>query len=206
MSIWELILGGVLGSSVTALLFYFQKPPAPKIIKDEEEIVRLQHQLKETEPLQKKLKDALEKKESYKKLALIHHQEIERLKEENSAFSSDNLAKVRRIAELEMYVEDPQAFSHPDKEMEFLYKQLKVQLEEKCKAFEGLRAELLQSENKLALLQKEHEENPVLDQIKALQEEKQKLETEVTSCQELITNLSTKKKRGQKSSGSVRKA
>ena len=98
-----------------------------------------------------------------------------------------------------------EVFSHPDKEMEFLYKQLKVQLEEKCKAFDSLRDELLQAENKIALLQKEHEENPVLDQIKALQEEKQRLETEVVSCQELITKLSTKKKRSQKPPVSARK-
>jgi hypothetical protein len=201
MNIWEVVLGCFLGSSVTALLFYFQKPTPPQIIKDEEEILRLQRQLKETESLQKRVEDATQKKESYKKLVDIHHQEIERLKEENLAFNNDNLSKLRRIAELEMYVEDPTLFSHSDKEMEFLYKQLKIQFQEKCKELEGLRSELLQTENKLILVQKEREENSLcLNQLKTLGEEKQKLEAEVLACQELITKLSVKKKKNSRKS------
>jgi len=194
MNLWEIALGCLLGSSGTIALFYFQKSPAPQIVKDEEEVKHLEQKLtalsQEIEPLQKNLHDALERKESYKKLLDIHQCEIERLKTDHQKLLTENITKSQRIAQLELYLEDPTVFSHPDKELEFLHKQLKVQYEEKCKAFEELRSHLLEAENRYITLQKELEEipsSPDLAHLKALEEEKQRLE-------ELVTQLSVKKR------------
>ncbi len=108
---WEIVLGCLIGSSGTLLFFYFQKPPAPQIVKDEAEILKLREQLaqmpKELEPLQKKLKEAFDKKESYKKLADVHKLEVERLTQDNAKFIDESLSKGRRVAELELYLENP---------------------------------------------------------------------------------------------------
>jgi hypothetical protein len=214
--IWWMGVGATMGVGFFAILSSFQK--GETVVKPELEGVQasLEAQVKAAqaavekeindrktlaETFRRKQQEAHEKCEAYKKLVDVHQFENGKLKQEAKAMSDDLLAKTRRISELELYLEDPKALPHADKELEFLYQQLKKQLEEKSRLLDQTRSELLQSENKLITLQKEHEEktrevsvqeNIFMRQLAEVEEEKQKAEAELASVQQLVTELTAK--------------
>lgn len=222
-SLWWLGVGSTMGISLFAVLSSFQKTEIPEIKSEPQgEVASLQTQLKTaqsnlekeiaeqsrlSDAFRKKLHEAHEKCESYKKLVDVHQFEIDKLRQENKMMSEESLVKTRRITELELYLEDPKALPNGDKELEFLYNQLKKQFEEKSRLLDHTRVELFQVENKLLTLQKEHEEKncelstnelSLAQQLAQVEEEKQKLESELTAVQALVTELSAKKKRAPK--------
>lgn len=219
-SLWWLGIGSTMGIGLFAVLSSFQKTETPELKPEPAgEITSFQTQLKTaqsslekeigersrlSDTFRKKLHEAHEKCESYKKLVDVHQFEIDKLRQENKMMSEEVLVKTRRITELELYLEDPKALPNGDKELEFLYGQLKKQFEEKSRILDHTRVELFQVENKLLTLQKEHEEKnrevntselSLAQQLAQVEEEKQKLESELTAVQELVTQLSAKKKR-----------
>jgi hypothetical protein len=194
-TVFSVVLGLCIGLSLFAIVYSMQKeaPPPPS---DNQETARLQDQIKaihsqaseEIEALSKKLKLAQEKCDSYKKLVDVHQVEIEKQRLENQRFIDESLAKGRKISELQLFLEDPKAFS--EAEAELFYKN---QLEDKS-------SQISQFENKLINLQSEVEEKEAALTKKLLesQQEKVRLETELASMQDLVTKLSVKKKSNKK--------
>jgi|GEM_PF-4762986 hypothetical protein len=200
---WWILLGVVIGFAGSTLLFLLQKPAPPKIVEvikeDTSKLERLQAQAgQEIEKLRKKLQEGSEKVEAYQKLIQVHEAEIGRLQKEKESSSQELLTKGRRVAELELYVEDPQALLQGSSEHEFLYHQLKLQFEEKEEMLQQAHATLLDTENRLkAAEEKTHEptqtELTLTRQLTELAGEKERIETELTSVQQLVTQLSQKK-------------
>jgi len=216
-SLWWLVLGCVMGGALSLTLLSSQEAandPA-ELQKYKDRISALEQHLgaaeskllqqqeewgKERERVQKKLQEASEKCDAYKRLADVQQAESERLREEAVRRSESLLAKGRRLAELELYLEDPKIFPQ---EGEFLFDQLKQQVEEKTQALELARAEKFLVETKLIALQKQveaqmhddsgHAESLQRD-LKTVQEEKDILQTELFSIQELVSEISEKKK------------
>lgn len=191
----SVVLGLCMGLSLFAMIFSLQKeaPPPPS---NKEETVKLQDQIKaihaqaseEIDTVSKKLKTAQEKCDSYKKLVDVHQIEIEKQRLENQRFIDESLSKGRKIAELQLFLEDPKAFSEADTELFY-----KNQLEEKS-------SQISQFENKLINLQGEVEEKEAALTQKLLEshQEKARLENELASMQDLVTKLSVKKKTSKK--------
>jgi hypothetical protein len=198
-----LTLGCFVGFGVAKVLFLFQKQTPPKIVEvvkeDRTKIEELQSQAaQEMQRLGKKLQEAAEKTESYKKLIEVHQFENGKLRNEKQQGSDELLAKTRRLAELELYLEEPAALPIGDRKHEFLYNQMKLQFEEKDVMLQQVRASLLAAEDRLKELEeKTSEPTPteltLSQQLTELANEKDKLESELTSVQELVTELSQKK-------------
>lgn len=188
-------LGLCMGLSLFAILFSLQKeaPPPPS---DKEAMAKLQSEIKlieahasqEIETVSKNLKASQEKCDSYKKLVDVHQVEIEKQYLENQRFIDESLSKGRKIAELQLFLEDPKAFSEADTELFY-----KNQLEEKS-------SQISQFENKLINLQSDVEEKEAALTQKLLEahQEKARMESELASMQELVTKLSVKKKSNKK--------
>jgi chromosome segregation ATPase len=156
----------------------------------------------ETKKLQQKLVRAEERCTSYQKLVDVHQAEIEQLKREGSQMGQQVIEKDRKIAELELAKLAPDLFDAEKRQTESSYRELKKQFEEKFQALEQARTRLFSVESQLLAAQKEKEEqsrqfNPaestLIHQLKQTEEEKKKLETELASLQQIVSELSVSK-------------
>jgi chromosome segregation ATPase len=156
----------------------------------------------EAKKLQQKLTRAEERCTSYQKLVDVHQAEIEQLKREGSQMGQLVIEKDRKVAELELAKLEPDLFDAEKRQTESSNRELKKQFEEKSQALEQARTRLFSVESQLLAAQKEKEEqscqlNPsestLIHQLKQTEEEKKKLETELASLQQIVSELSLTK-------------
>jgi hypothetical protein len=162
----------------------------------------------EGKKLQQKLVRAEERCTSYQKLVDVHQAEIEQLKREGSQLGQLVIEKDRKVAELELAKLEPDLFDAEKRQTESSYRELKKQFEEKSQALEQTRTRLFSVESQFLAAQKEKEEqscqlNPsestLIHQLKQTEEEKKKLEAELASLQQIVSELSlTKSKTSRK--------
>ncbi len=170
----------------------------------------------ESQKLQQKLARAEERCTSYQKLVDVHQAEIEQLKREGTQMGQQVIEKDRKVAELELAKLAPDLFDAEKRQTESSYRELKKQFEEKSQALEQARILLFSVESQLLGAQKEKEElsrqpNPaestLIHQLEQTEEEKKKLESELASLQQIVSELSltkgkTTRKKVAKESGS----
>ena len=138
-SLWWLLLGNTMGLGLFTALFSYLKLEEKIIQAPKTDITIVQHleqklaeqnklfsaQIEETG---RKLLKTQEKFAAAQKLVAVHAAEVETLKREKLVFSDEILLKTRRIAELELYLEDPKSVPTGENEYIFLYEQAKKQL------------------------------------------------------------------------------
>jgi hypothetical protein len=156
----------------------------------------------ESKKLQQKLTRAEERCTSYQKLVDVHQAEIGQLKRESSQMGQLVIEKERKVAQLELAKLEPDLFDAEKRQTESAYRELKKQFEEKSQALEQARTRLFSVESQLLAAQKDQEEqsrqlNPsestLIHQLKQTEEEKKKLETELASLQQIVSELSLTK-------------
>lgn len=156
----------------------------------------------ESKKLQQKLTRAEERCTSYQKLVDVHQAEIGQLKREGSQMGQLVIEKDRKVAELELAKLEPDLFDAEKRQTESSYRELKKQFEEKSQALEQARARLFSAESQLLAAQREKEEqsrqpspaeSTLIHQLKQTEEEKKKLETELVSLQQIVSELSMSK-------------
>ncbi len=156
----------------------------------------------EGKKLQQKLVRAEERCTSYQKLVDVHQNEIDQLKREGSQMGQQVIEKDRKVAELELAKLAPDLFDAEKRQTESSYRELKKQFEEKSQALEQARNRLFSAESQLLTVQKEKEEqsrqpdsaeSTLIHQLKQTEEEKKKLETELASLQQIVSELSLTK-------------
>ena len=156
----------------------------------------------ESKKLQQKLTRAEERCTSYQKLVDVHQAEIQQLQREGSQMGQLVIEKDRKVAQLELAKLEPDLFDAEKRQTESSYRELKKQFEEKSQALEQARGRLFSVESQMLTAQKETEEqslqlNPsestLIHQLKQTEEEKKKLETELASLQQIVSELSLAK-------------
>jgi phage-related tail protein len=161
----------------------------------------------EAKKLQQKLLRAEERCTSYQKLVDVHQNELDQTKHEGGQLGQQVIAKERKIAELQLARMEPELFDMEKRQTESSYRELKKQFEEKSQALDQARIRLFRVESELLLFQKEKEEqarlpNPaestLILQLKQTEEEKKKLETELVSLQQIVSELSLAKSKTRK--------
>ena len=169
---------------------------------------------RESQKMQQKLVRSEERCSSYQKLVDVHQGEIDKLKHEGGLLGQQLIEKDRKIAELQLAKLEPDLFDAEKRQTESSYRELKKQFEEKSQALEQTRSRLYRVENEVLALQKEKEEqtrnvNPaeatLIDQLKQTEEEKKKLETELVSLQQIVSELSLLKTKPSKKKTSAPK-
>jgi chromosome segregation ATPase len=151
---------------------------------------------------QQKLVRAEERCTSYQKLVDVHQAEIAQLKREGNQLGLQVIEKDRKVAEFELAKLAPDLFDAEKRQTESSYRELKKQFEEKSQALEQARTRLFSVESQLLGVQKEKEEqsrqpnsaeSTLIHQLKQTEEEKKKLETELASLQQIVSELSLAK-------------
>lgn len=215
ISIWSAGVGVALGAGLFLALITFksEEVPAPPEQQNNPWQVRfldLQAQTNltienlnvEAKKLQQKLVRAEERCTSYQKLVDVHQGEIDQLKREGNQLGLQVIEKDRKVAEFELSKLVPDLFDAEKRQTESSYRELKKQFEEKSQALEQARHRLFSAESQLIAVQKEKEEqsrqpNPadstLIQQLKQTEEEKKKLETELASLQQIVSELSLTK-------------
>ena len=93
---------------------------------------------------------------------------------------------------------NPQALPHPDQELEFFFRQLKQQVEQKSNLLDQVHLELVRIENKLISFQRQYEEKTgdvsdtevvLIRQLFKVEEEKQQVEIELSDVHQLVFQL-----------------
>jgi len=157
----------------------------------------------EAKKLQQKHLRAEERCTSYQKLVDVHQGEIDQIKRENSQLGQQVIENDRKIAEFQLARLEPDLFDAEKRQTESSYRELKKQFDEKSHALEQARIRLFNVESDLLTLQKEKEEqsrlpnsseSTLINQLKQTEEEKKKLETELVSLQQIVSELSLAKK------------
>ncbi len=183
-SLWWLLLGNTMGLGLFTALFSYLKLDEKIIQAPKTDITIVQHleqklaeqnklfsaQIDETG---RKLLKTQEKFAAAQKLVAVHAAEVETLKREKLAFSDEILLKTRRIAELELYLEDPKSVPTGENEYVFLYEQAKKQI-----------TDMEQERNTL--------ESTLAQKILQVEEEKRDLENKLLSIQEKAASIKKK--------------
>ncbi len=212
LSIWSAGVGIALGVGLFLALITSkpETPPAPPVEQNNPWQVRfldLQTQTNQTteglnseiKKLQQKLLRSEERCTSYQKLVDVHQGEIHQLKSESGQLGQHVIEKERKIAELQLARLEPDLFDAEKRQTESSFRELKKQFDEKSQALDQTRVHLFRVESELLLFQKEKEEqnrmpNPseatLIHQLKQTEEEKKKLETELVSLQQIVSELS----------------
>ncbi len=186
-TLWWLMLGNAMGLGLFTALFSYLKLEekiiqAPKtditIVQHLEQKIAEQHKLfsAQIEETTRKLLKTQEKFAAAQKLVAVHAAEVETLKREKLVLSDEILLKTRRIAELELYLEDPKSVPSGENEYVFLYEQAKKQL-----------VDLEQERNIL--------ETTLAHKILQVEEEKRGLESQLLSIQEQAAKKKTVSKK-----------
>jgi chromosome segregation ATPase len=154
---------------------------------------------REVQKMQQRLVRADERCLSYQKLVDVHQTEIDKLKLESGQLGQHLIEKDRKIAELQLARIEPDLFDAEKRQTESSYRELKKQFDEKSQALDQARIRLFHVESELLAFQKEREEqtrilNPaeatLIQQLQQTEEEKKKLETELVSLQQIVSELS----------------
>jgi hypothetical protein len=102
---------------------------------------------------------------------------------------------------------EPELFDTEKRQTEISFRELKKQFEEKSNILDQTRSKLFRADSELLALKKEKEDelrrvNPteltLIDQLTKAEEEKKKLETELFSLQQLVSELSLLKPKKKK--------
>lgn len=154
---------------------------------------------REVQKMQQRLVRADERCLSYQKLVDVHQTEIDKLKLENGQLGQHLIEKERKIAELQLARIEPDLFDAEKRQTESSYRELKKQFDEKSQALDQARIRLFRVESEMLAFQKERDEqarivNPaeatLIHQLQQTEEEKKKLETELVSLQQIVSELS----------------
>ena len=222
ISIWSAGVGIALGVGLFLAVITSKPEAAPALLEQQNNpwqvrFLDLQAQTNltlenlnaEAKKLQQKLVRAEERCTSYQKLVDVHQAEMEQLKREGSQIGQQLIEKERKVAQLELAKLEPDLFDAEKRETESSYRELKKQFEEKSEALEQARTRLFSVESQLLAAQKEKEEqafllspaeSTLIQQLKQTEDEKKKLETELASLQQIVSELSlskTKRKKAQ---------
>jgi DNA repair exonuclease SbcCD ATPase subunit len=211
-SLWSLGIGIAVGCGLIATLFAFQTKTSPP----SSDTAQWQHRLKEQETqsahlidqlnreiqkLQQKLVRTEDRCSSYQKLVDVHQAEIDKTRQERTHLSELVIQKDKKLAELQLARLEPDLFDTDKRQKESSFRELKKQFEEKSTVLDQTRARLFRIENELLALQKEKEEGAreisasemtLIGQMKQMEDENKKMETELVSLQQLISELSSK--------------
>ena len=226
ISLWSSGIGIALGSALFLILTSFKTEALPAPIESNNPWQARYHDLdaqtkqtidelkRESQKVQQKLVRAEERCASYQKLVDVHQGEIDKLKHEGGQLGVHLVEKDRKIAELQLAKLEPDLFDAEKRQTESAYRELKKQFDEKTQTLEQTRVRLFRIENEVLTLQKEREEqsrnvNPaeatLIDQLKQTEEEKKKLETELVSLQQIVSELSLLKNKPSKKKASAPK-
>ncbi len=197
LSLWSAGLGLAfgLGSFVA-----FTKSEKPVPVDNSKELQIQENLNKEVQKLQQKLMRAEERCLSYQKLVEVHQSEIQLLAEQKDWLGEQVIEKERRANELFLARTEPDLFDVDKRQIEISHRELKKQFQEKSEALDAARARLFHVENELLSLQKQIEEEAhlpssseinLIQQLKLAEEEKKKLELELFSLQQIVSNLSS---------------
>jgi len=154
---------------------------------------------REVQKMEQRLVRADERCLSYQKLVEVHQTEIDKLKLESGQLGQHLIEKDRKIAELQLARIEPDLFDAEKRQTESSYRELKKKFDEKSQALEQARIRLFRLESEVLALQKERDEqarmvNPaeatLIQQLQQTEEEKKKLETELVSLQQIVSELS----------------
>jgi chromosome segregation ATPase len=219
ISLWSAGVGIALGVGLFVLITAF-KPDAPAPTAEQQNpwegrFHDLETQSSQTidglnreiQKQQQKLARAEERCLSYQKLVDVHQNEIDKSKQDNAQMGQHVIEKDRQLKELQLARIEPDLFDAEKRQAESSHRELKKQFEEKSQALDQARIRLFRAESELLLLQKEKEEqtrifNPseskLIDQLKYAEDEKKKLESELVSLQQLVSELSSSKSPTQK--------
>ena len=220
LSFWSAGLGMALGVGLF-LVILVHKPEEKKVQPEEQnnpwqlKFLELQSQTNQTvedlntenKRLQQKQFRAEERCTSYQKLVDVHQGEIDQLKKDAIGLGQQLIEKERKIAELQLARLEPDLFDAEKRQTEHSHRELKKQFEEKSQALEQTRNRLFRVESQLLLVQKEKEEQSrqpnlsesrLIHQLKQLEEDKKKLETELVSLQQIVSELSLSKPKPRK--------
>lgn len=157
---------------------------------------------REVQKVQQRLTRAEERCASYQKLVEVHQTEIDKQKVDNEHLGQHVIAKDRKINELQLARLEPDLFDAEKRQTESSFRELKKQFDEKSQALEQTRARLFRAESELLVFQKEREEQArlpssaevnLIQQLQQTEEEKKKLETELVSLQQIVSELSLSK-------------
>jgi chromosome segregation ATPase len=212
ISFWSAGIGITLGAGLFLALITSksEEPPAPPEQQNNPWHVRfldLQAQTNQTidslntegKKLQQKLFRAEERCTSYQKLVDVHQGEIDQLKREGNQLGLQVIENDRKITELQLAKLEPDLFDTEKRQTESSYRELRKQFEEKSQALEQTRIRLFRVESELLLLQKEKEEqsrqpdpaeSTLIHQLRQTEDEKKKLEAELASLQQIVSELS----------------
>lgn len=185
--LWWILLGNTMGMGLLTALFSYLKLEEKRVQAPKTDITIVQHLEQKMAEQQKllsaqiedtgrKLLKTQEKLASAQKLVAVHAAEMETLKREKLALSDEILLKTRRIAELELYLEDPKSVPKGENEFEFLYEQAKKQLAD--------------MEHERSFL-----ETSLAQKISQVEEEKRGLEQQLLSLQEQVAKKKTTAKK-----------
>lgn len=215
LSLWSAGMGAAVASAgftlLTAVKSPVQTPPStPSLLIENSWEFRYQELKQQTaeakesfshdmQKLQQKLMRAEERCQSYQKLVDVHQSEIEKLRNENQHLGESVIQKERKINALKMAKLEPDLFDSDKRNTEVAYRELKKQFEEKSQMLDQTRSRLFQVEGELLAFQKEKEElarraNPsemtLIEQLRQSEDDKRRLEAELVSLQQLVSELS----------------
>jgi hypothetical protein len=211
LSLWSVGMGAAIGASMFTLLTSFKSETTTAPSTEQNPWEGRFHDLesqsaqnteglnREIQKLHQKLLRAEERCQSYQKLVDVHQGEIDRLKQENNQIGQQVIEKDRQNKELQLARIEPDLFDASKRQTESSHRELKKQFEEKSQALEQARIKLFRVESELLLAQKEKEEqtrasNPAegqfIQQLKQAEEDKKKLEAELASLQQVVSQLS----------------
>lgn len=144
----------------------------------------------QTQKLQQKLTRSDERCLSYQNLVEVHQSEIDKLKADHHHLVESVIQKERQINTLKFAHLQPDLFDTEKRTLEVAYKELKKECEE-------ARLRVMTLENELLALQAEKpsrraipSESTLTEQLRTAEEENQRLQAELISLQQLVTELS----------------
>ncbi|MBS0648962.1 MAG: hypothetical protein JSS10_07050 [Verrucomicrobia bacterium] len=210
ISLWSCGIGVAFAAGLFLVILRPETPAAPSSSPLQSQFDELKTQSAQTieglnreiQKVQQRLMRAEERCVSYQKLVEVHQTEIDKLQTDNGQLGQHVIHKDRKINELQLARLEPDLFDAEKRQTESSYRELKKQFDEKSQALEQARARLFRAESELLVFHKEREEQArlpspaeatLIQQLQHTEEEKKKLETELVSLQQIVSELSLSK-------------
>lgn len=208
-SFWSLIFGLGIGAALTFTLLFSQKKPQNNVHSSEDHEAKLhdlvvQHSQtvnglnQEVQKLQQRLLRVEERCLSYQKLVEVHQEELKILRQDNHQLGEDILQKERKLNELYLAQLEPDLFDTERRKTELSYLELKKKYDDKVQGLEKIKSRLFQIESDYLTLKKSKEEeeldttdSSLIEQLKTSEEERKRLESELSTLQQVVSTLST---------------
>lgn len=143
---------------------------------------------REVQRLEQKSIRSEERCHSYQKLVDVHQQEIEKLRYENHDLAQQLIQKERKLNQLHLARVEPDLFDAQLRQTESANRELKKQLSEKQQQLYETRSHLSQAKNEMT-----SDMTELLEKLKASEEERSKLESEMAALKQLMTRFSANK-------------